>query len=444
MARFFKPTNVPSALTTNLDFVRGGDLKHQYLFLQGPHGPFFRELGTRLKKRGAGVLRVNFNGGDWIDWHGIDVINYTGTQQAWPTYVAELISRYQITDLVVYGDCRSIHLSAVNQAKAAGVRVLVFEEGYLRPNWISLEEGGVNGHSTYCQSPEDLLDFDVSKSHIPTPQHVGGTMRWIVFYCLRYYFFKSILTNVFRNYVRHRPYRVYQELLLWIGNLIRMPLLKVRSNRRLKSLKKRNKPYYLVCLQLDSDAQMLVHSNFLSVADFINKVLRSFHANAPAESYLIFKKHPLDVSVIAYETLVKLEAYTLGFRSRVKFLHTGHLPSLIKGSKGVVVVNSTVGTSALHHGKPTIAMGKAIYNLPGLTWQGGIDRFWNEADPPNPAIYEKLRTSLLQNVLINGGFYSRRGRRLALNSVIQRLCVTASMQSSNLPHLIPDVDSRRN
>ncbi len=39
-----------------------------HLFLQGPHGPFFRRLGRALARRGDRVVRVNCCGGDVVDW----------------------------------------------------------------------------------------------------------------------------------------------------------------------------------------------------------------------------------------------------------------------------------------------------------------------------------------------------------------------------------------
>ena len=38
--------------------------KRVFLFLQGPHGPFFSKLGKMLRKTGAEVWRVGFNAGD--------------------------------------------------------------------------------------------------------------------------------------------------------------------------------------------------------------------------------------------------------------------------------------------------------------------------------------------------------------------------------------------
>jgi capsular polysaccharide export protein len=36
----------------------------RFLFLQGPHGPFFHRLGKMLRLSGAEVWRVGFNAGD--------------------------------------------------------------------------------------------------------------------------------------------------------------------------------------------------------------------------------------------------------------------------------------------------------------------------------------------------------------------------------------------
>ncbi|MBN1958312.1 MAG: capsular biosynthesis protein [Desulfuromonadales bacterium] len=399
-------------------------MQKSYLFLQGPHGPFFKELATELENQGAKVLRVNFNGGDWIDWHGKKFLNFTGTQQQWFRYVSRLYRRHQITDLVVYGDCRSLHEIAIRQAGATDIRVHVFEEGYIRPNWITLEQNGVNGHSALLNDKQrltSLLDSMVPHEESVDTVKVGPSTRWILWYCLRYYLFKSVLAASFRHYIRHRPYRPHQELLLWLGNLIHMPLLYTRSKRRRKRLRLSGQPFYLVCLQLDSDAQLKVHSPYLSMANIINEVLRSFAEHAPKNSLLVFKKHPFDPGAIPYETLIRLEAYSLGIRERILFIHSGSLPELIQWSQGVVLMNSTVGTSALHHGKPTVVHGKAIYDLPGLTWQKGLTSFWKEASAPDMDLYRRFRALLFKETLVHGGFYTSHGRRFAIKGILRRL-----------------------
>ena len=90
------------------------------------------------------------NAGDRAFWFGAPgYISYRDTTENWLAYFANLISTHSITDIVLYGDTRPIHAQAVELAKAAGLRVHVFEEGYMRPYWVSYERGGTNGNSTY-------------------------------------------------------------------------------------------------------------------------------------------------------------------------------------------------------------------------------------------------------------------------------------------------------
>lgn len=105
-----------------------------FLFLQGPHGPFFHRLGRMLRHAGAEVWRVGFNAGDAAFWFNkASYIPYTGDQESWPDRFMELIAQKGVTDIVLYGDVRSIHAEAIKRAKALGLIVHVFEEGYMRP-----------------------------------------------------------------------------------------------------------------------------------------------------------------------------------------------------------------------------------------------------------------------------------------------------------------------
>ena len=56
-----------------------------------------------------------------------------------------MMDRKGVTDLLVFGDWRLHHRQAVHIARLRGIRVWAFDEGYIRPDWIIMEEGGVNG-----------------------------------------------------------------------------------------------------------------------------------------------------------------------------------------------------------------------------------------------------------------------------------------------------------
>jgi capsular polysaccharide export protein len=70
-------------------------------------------------------------------------------------------------------------------------------------------------------------------------------------------------------------------------------------------------------------------------------------------------------------------------------------------------VNSTVGLSALHHGAPTITCGNAMYDIAGLTYQNGLDQFWQAAPnaKPNNALYLRFKDHLVAKTQLNGSFY---------------------------------------
>ena len=130
--------------------------RRSFLFLQGPPGPFFLQLALRLRDFGHGIHRINLSGGDRYDWPA-GATNYRGTMPAWPMYFDRFLRANGITDLVLYGDCRPVHQAAVRMAKLRGVRVFVFEEGYIRPDWMTLERDGVNGHSPFDRDPSLIM-----------------------------------------------------------------------------------------------------------------------------------------------------------------------------------------------------------------------------------------------------------------------------------------------
>jgi capsule polysaccharide modification protein KpsS len=129
----------------------------RFLFLQGVPGSFMHRLGLALTARGHGVSRVNFNGGDRLSWPSLPAIDFTGQMSEWPAFAQRLMFEIAPTDLILHGDCRPLHKVAIHLAERCGITVHVFEEGYLRPNWITLEVGGVNGYSRLHEASRPIV-----------------------------------------------------------------------------------------------------------------------------------------------------------------------------------------------------------------------------------------------------------------------------------------------
>ncbi|CBJ51882.1 capsule biosynthesis protein [Ralstonia solanacearum] len=389
--------------------IEGGpaSLKAQrVLLLQGPMGPFFRRLARDLEAVGAQVLKVNFNGGDWL-FYPTGAIHYRGTMPNWPAFFERLLRDHRIDLVLLFGDCRPVHEEIQRICQRCGVKTGVFEEGYVRPDYITLEHCGVNGYSQTPRSP--AVYRQAPEENTPPPHPVGNTFWHAVRWAILYYVAAALLSPVFARYRHHRPLTLL-EAGPWLRSVWRKLHYRIRERGVQSELAgPLSGRYFLLALQVHNDAQVRVHSAHETVAQFIDETLQSFARRAPADAILVIKHHPLDRGYHDYRRLIRQRAEALDLRQRVRYLHDQHLPTLLTHARGIVLINSTVGLSALDHGKPVKACGTAVYNLPGLTYQGPLDTFWTAAPAfvPDPALFLRFRTYLIRHTQLNGNFYKR-------------------------------------
>ena len=109
----------------------------RFLLLQGVSSPFFARLADRLVTDGHKVFRVNFNCGDAAYWLPRNAWNFRNDLATLPEWLAPKFEMHGITDVVLFGDRRPIHIAAIACARRFGATVHVFEEGYFRPNWVA-------------------------------------------------------------------------------------------------------------------------------------------------------------------------------------------------------------------------------------------------------------------------------------------------------------------
>ncbi len=396
-------------------------MRRSFLALQGTASPFFCRLAAALRQHGHDVVRINFCGGDLAYGGAGQAWNYRDKPEQLLDWYRHIVQSHGFTDVMMFGDCRAIHQPMHAVAQAAGVKVRVFEEGYIRPYWITLEEHGVNGRS---QLPRDPDWYRAQREHVP-PSEPGRPTGYNLYerasHDIRYRLANAFHRHRFPNYRSHRPKNGLQEYTGLAYRAVRQRLHEQEAARVTREMLEQALPYYVFPLQLNSDAQIVVHSPFDGICDAISVVLHSFARRAPADSLLVIKNHPLDTGLIAYRQFAKVLARELGVEQRLRFIDTGHLPTLLDNSRGVIVVNSTVGLSALHHERPLIALGSVIYSMPGLTWQGDLDDFWAAAEPPDMQLYHAFLDYVMYHTQINGDFYTRTGIAMAVDGTIARL-----------------------
>jgi capsular polysaccharide export protein len=118
---------------------------------------------------------------------------------------------------------------------------------------------------------------------------------------------------------------------------------------------------------------------------------------------------------------VTREAARLGASDRIIFLESVDIDSLVRGAQGLVTVNSTTGTLSLRYGVPTIVLGDAVYDMPRMTDQKGLDRFWADPTPPEAQVFQSYRRVLIDQCLIHGGYFSNEGLQMLVAGAAARL-----------------------
>ncbi len=392
-----------------------------FLFLQGPHGPFYALLARQLRAAGARTLRVGFNRGDEVFWpHSDSYIAQTDDLAGWPVRIAALLRERGATDLVVYGDTRPVHAAAISVARDLGIAVHVFEEGYLRPWWVTYERGGANGHSPVMRrSVADMRRaLDGRAADLPEAPARWGELRHHIFYGALYH---GLVLLANRRYAAVRPHRslsVAAEFRLYLRRLGLMPLHALDRLRATRAIQKGGFPYHLALLQLEHDASFRDHGPFAAQSEFVETVVSGFAEGAPPHHHLVFKAHPLEDGRAPVRADIRRIARRHGVAERVHFVLGGKLAELLDNARSAVTVNSTAAQQALWRGLPVKAFGQAVYAKPEFVSDQPLPVFFREPRLPDSRAYRVFRNYLLQTSQVTGSFYSAGGRRQVLREMV--------------------------
>lgn len=379
--------------------------------LQGPVGPFFWLLARHLRRQGTQVWKINVNAGDAVYFPGPNARAWRGRPDDWPDYLRGVLHELEIDAIALFGDSRAYHQAAIALARDADIPVFVFEEGYIRPDYVTVELNGVNGNSGLMLPRDRPSATSAAAPQVPATDPgravpVGNTFPALVLHCMVYWVAMDLGRPFYLHYRHHKP-RSLAEIRPWLLSAFR----KIRHVRRdyaaVASLLRHGAPYFVVPLQVHRDSQIMRDSGFLSVGHFIVAVMESFAAHASVDHFLVLKQHPMDRGHTDYTALVRHTAARLGCVDRVLYVRDAHLPTLLKKARGTLTVNSTVGVSSLLHGTPVKALGRAIYDRPGLTAQCSMREFWTAAKDVDRRRVRDFMRQWIEACQANGSFYTR-------------------------------------
>jgi capsule polysaccharide modification protein lipB len=390
------------------------DSADRILLLQGPVGHFFRDFARWLEQRGKQVFKINFNAGDEA-FYPATIPNthaYRGNTEDFPAFLAKFTANNKIDAIACFGDTRHYHTVARQLAEnTEGIRFWAFEEGYFRPFFITLEQGGVNDFSPL---PKEAAFFQtayprLAEQQYRTPPIVPGGFLPVAAAATRYYVAANLYRNRYPHYTHHRPFDLWHYIKLWSLSGIKRANYWLKDSRFAKRVESGEfGRFFVVPLQVFNDSQVRVHSDFSSVRNFLLHVLTSFSFHAPQNTSLLIKHHPMDRGFIDYGKVIKhfLKKHPK-LKGRIHYVHDVPLPVFLRHGTGMVTLNSTSGISALVHNMPVITLGRANYDIPGLTFQGSLAEFWQRPIPPDAELFHAYRQYHMNVTQINGSYYSR-------------------------------------
>ena len=387
-----------------------------FLFLQGPISPYFHRLGALLRGRGHAVHRINVCRGDTLFWPG-PATDFCAPADEWPGFIAAFLARHGITDMVLLGEQRPYHQSAIAAAHAAGVAVTVTDFGYIRPDWIVLERNGMNRDSRFPRDPATILELAQGLPRVDPVKRYADDFRQQAIWDMRFH-----LANLAPGRFRHfRSFQLHHPVPAYLGTglaLLRRGAETRAAGATLAALPPG--PRWIFAMQMETDYSIRAYSDFPDMDTPIGLAIDSFQRAAPPDGQLLVKVHPLDPGIKNWRRRVGALARARGVASRVHYLGAGDLDAMLATARGVVTVNSTVGVRALQLGRAVHAMGEAIYQVDGLSHAGELDDFW-AAGPPEPALTDAFLRGIAACLHVRGVYYREPGLSAAVEASATRL-----------------------
>ncbi|MFC5372967.1 capsular biosynthesis protein [Brevundimonas faecalis] len=398
----------PETLLGTADDLRG----RRFLIVTAPFGRFGGLLARNLVERGAFVARMAFNAGDPAFCRHAERIAFKDEPGAWPEKVRALATEF--TDLVLFGEGGAYNQGVLSQGDILPATVWVLENGYFRPDWITMERGGVNASSSL---PRRAEDYAVPSPELPVTRQVGKILPYHIVNISRYHLLASLgapLYPAYKSPYSAAPWRQF------LGHVWRYLGLLVQSRRALStSVIAARGPFFIACLQREGDAQLLRYSRFADNAAFLAEVMDSFARHAPADCRLVVKNHPLDPGLANLRAITARLASERGLSSRVDFIDGGNLAQLCRASLGMVVNNSSAALSALGFHTPVKVMGQAFFDFEGLTDQQPLAGFWKKPVAADPELFTRFRAHVIDRTQINGNYHEPRAMKWTAQAVAQ-------------------------
>src|SRR5690606_8973498 len=198
---------------------------------------------------------------------------------------------------------RPVHRPAIAQAQKTGIRTHVYEEGYFRPFWVTLERDGVNANTQLPSDPDWYREAGAKVPGYGNGRTFASSFSDRAWHDVTYQVCNLANRWRYRHYVGHAPHAAWNEYRAYACRGLRMLRRRSIDASAIADLLRDGRSYYFLPLQLDSDSQIRSHSSFRNMADLLAQAMKSFALHAPADTLLVIKNHPLDPGLARHDAM---------------------------------------------------------------------------------------------------------------------------------------------
>tara|TARA_B100001093_G_scaffold518324_1_gene602761 strand:- start:1174 stop:2373 length:1200 start_codon:yes stop_codon:yes gene_type:complete len=374
--------------------------------MMGYIGTFFARLAKHLENQNVEVYKIIFPMHEF-GFPAHQQLQFYGDMSEFRPFLYNHIQRLGIRHIFMVNHLQIPHRIALDlcedlREKGTEIDSFIFELGYLRPHYVTLENNGVNHTSDLIQPAEFYHSLPEVDKFIQSDYKPG--LRWRKLW-------KGItfIQHAFTDYKiingKHKLQPCPSFILFAVLGFFRKYFYSI-TERKIKAKLFNREPFFLAVLQVATDSQVSLGSRFNCIEEFITELIESFARFAPKEQYLFIKHHPRDRGYNNYSSLIHGLVKRYGLVGRVFYFHDYPMASILihPSCSGVVLINSTVGYQALFHSVPLKSLGIAAYNIEGLADQQPLDHFWIKPNGPDRKMFKRFYQHVRSTTQINGNF----------------------------------------
>ena len=138
-------------------------IKGPVLLLVGPIGTFFSRLANYFEENSIKTFKISFPLYEY-GFPNSRRIFYSEDIKLFKNFLKDVLQKNKIKHIFMYGNVLEPHKQALKlcyelEKEGLNISTHIFELGYLRPNFVTLEDKGVNYESSFILRSPNIKNF---------------------------------------------------------------------------------------------------------------------------------------------------------------------------------------------------------------------------------------------------------------------------------------------